>query len=246
MGSYVDVTDATFEEEILRRSQQVPVVVDLWADWCGPCKVLGPIIEKVVAETNGEVVLAKVDTERNPQLSAMFQVQSIPAVHAVRNGRVVDSFVGALPEAAVRAFVDALRPTEEERRIAALVAEGNEASLRMALSVDPDNEAAIVALAELYVAERRNDEALEMLAKIPETPETRRVAALARTGAGSSDGVSADPAGLDGIEAKLEDLLPRVKGDDDARQEFVDLLEVMGPDDPRTAEYRRLLTKQLY
>lgn len=236
-ATYVDVTDATFEEEILRRSEQVPVVVDLWAEWCGPCKVLGPIIEKVVAETNGEVVLAKVDTETNPQLAAMFQVQSIPAVHAVRNGRVINSFVGALPEEQVRAFVDTLRPSEDQRRVASLIAEGNEASLRMALSADPANEAAIVALAELYVGEKRFDEALELLAKIPETAETRRVAALARTG---------DVVPDDGVAEKLDALLERVKGDDEARQEFVDLLEVMGPNDPRTADYRRRLTKILF
>jgi putative thioredoxin len=237
MATYVDVTDATFEEEILRRSEQVPVVVDLWAEWCGPCKVLGPIIEKVVAETNGEVVLAKVDTETNPHLAAMFQVQSIPAVHAVVDGRVVNSFVGALPEEQVRAFVDSLRPTEDQRRLTALIAEGNEASLRMALSVDPANETAIVALAELYVRESRAEEALELLAKIPETAETRRVAALARTGSTPID---------DGVDEKLDALLERVKDDDDARQEFLDLLEVMGPDDPRTAGYRKRLTQRLF
>jgi putative thioredoxin len=246
MASYVDVTDATFEEEIIRRSEQVPVVVDLWAEWCGPCRTLGPIIEKVVGETDGEVVLVKVDTDANPQLTQMFQVQGIPAVHAVRHGRVVASFVGAQPEAQVRAFVDALRPTDEERKVATLIAEGNEASLKMALSIEPANERAIVALAERYVAEKRNDEALDLLAKIPETGETRRVAALARTGAGGADGVSADPAALDGIEAKLDDLLTRVKGDDEARQEFIDLLEVLGPDDPRTADYRRRLTQLLF
>ena len=102
MAAYIDVTDATAEAEILRRSDQVPVVVDLWAPWCNPCRVLGPIIEKVIAETDGEVVLVKVNTDENPQLSQMFQVQGIPAVHAVRNGRVVSSFVGAQPEAEMR------------------------------------------------------------------------------------------------------------------------------------------------
>jgi len=246
MASYVDVTDATFEEEILGRSHQVPVVVDLWAPWCGPCRTLGPIIEQVVAETAGEVVLVKVNTDENPRLTEVFQVQGIPAVHAVRDGRVVASFVGAQPEAQVRSFVDALRPSDEERQVAALIAEGNEASLRLALSVDPDNESAIVALAELYVGEKRNDEALELLAKIPETAEARRVAALARTGAAAGDGVTPDPAALDGGEAKLDDRLGRVKDDDEARQAFVDLLEVMGPDDPRTGDYRRKLTQRLF
>src|SRR3546814_11686380 len=93
----IDVTDATFATDVVERSKSVPVVVDLWAEWCGPCKTLGPIIEKVIAETDGKVVLAKVDVDTNPQVANAFQVQGIPAVHAVRDGRVVDSFVGAQP-----------------------------------------------------------------------------------------------------------------------------------------------------
>lgn len=241
MASYTDVTDATAEEHILRRSEEVPVVVDLWAPWCGPCRTLGPIIEQVVAETNGEVVLVKVNTDENPRLTEMFQVQGIPAVHAVRNGKVVASFVGAQPEARVREFVDALRPTAAEREIAALLEAGDEASLARVLDLQPDHAGAIVALSELHVGNGRFDDALELLARIPESAETRRVAALARTGAGAVD----DPA-LNGIEARLDDLLTRVKTDDDARQQFVDLLEVMGADDPRTGEYRRALSRRLF
>src|SRR5215211_3876687 len=96
-----DVTDATFQRDVLDRSAEVPVVVDLWAEWCGPCRTLGPIIERVVGETGGEVELAKVDVDHNPQVSAAFAVQSIPAVFAIHKGKVVDSFVGALPEPAV-------------------------------------------------------------------------------------------------------------------------------------------------
>ena len=242
MATYTDVTDATAEAEILRRSDELPVVVDLWAPWCGPCKTLGPIIEQVVAETNGEVALVKVNTDENPQLAQMFQVQGIPAVHAVRNGQVVASFVGAQPEAKVRAFVDALRPTDADKATAALLEAGDEASLLQVLEGRPDHAEAIVALAELYVHDGRADEALAVLARIPETAETRRVAAMARTGI---EDVADDPA-LEGIEGKLDELLTRVKGDDDARQEFVDLLEVLGPNDPRTADYRRALSRQLF
>ena len=91
MATYTDVTDATAAAEILQRSDELPVVVDLWAPWCGPCQTLGPIIEAVVAGTNGEVALVKVNTDENPQLAEMFKVQGIPAVHAVRNGQVVAS-----------------------------------------------------------------------------------------------------------------------------------------------------------
>jgi len=246
MSSYVDVTDATAEEEIIRRSDEVTVIVDLWAPWCGPCRSLGPIIESVVEEADGEVALVKVNVDENPALSQMFQVQSIPAVHAVRSGRVVGSFIGAQGEDYVRDFVDRFRPSEDERRIAALLAEGDEAALTRALELDPDNERAIVALAELYVGEKRNDEALALLAKIPETGEVRRVAALARTGADPGDGLDPANGALDGVEEKLDGLLPTVRTDEAARQAFVDLLEVMGPEDPRTAEYRKKLTRALF
>src|SRR6188508_175792 len=114
---HVDVTDATFQAEVIDKSMTVPVVVDLWAPWCGPCKTLGPIIEKVIDETDGKVVLAKVNVDENPQVSRAFQVQSIPAVYALKDGKVVDGFIGAQPESAVRTFVQSLLPTEEENEI---------------------------------------------------------------------------------------------------------------------------------
>jgi putative thioredoxin len=242
----IDVTDATFQTEVLERSQTTPVVVDLWAPWCGPCRTLGPIIESVVDETQGKVVLAKVNVDENPQVSAAFRVQGIPAVYALSGGKVVDGFVGAQPEPTVREFVSRLLPSEDELEIERLVAKGDEQSLRQALELKADHHDAIVGLAEL-LADRRSDgdldEALGLLERIPETPETRRVGALIRTGAASSDG---DGAATDEITSKLDALLDRVKADDEARQEFVDLLEVLGPDDPRTADYRRQLTARLY
>lgn len=241
----VDVSEATFEQEILERSDTVPVVVDLWAEWCGPCKTLGPIIEQVIDETDGQVVLAKVDVDANPRLAEMFQVQGIPAVHAVYQRKVVASFVGAQPEARVRQFVQALLPSEDEQLVAALIDAGDEVALRQALAAVPGHPEATVKLAELLVGEGRHDEALAELAKVPETAETRRVAALARTHLDPGE-VAADDGPLAGVEAKLDELLGRVKGDDDARQEFLDLLELMGPDDPRTGEYRRALSRQLF
>lgn len=236
----IDVTDATFATEVVERSKQVPVVVDLWADWCGPCKQLTPILEKVVDETGGKVVLAKVDVDVNRQVAAAFQVQGIPAVFALRDGQVVDTFVGAQPEANVRAFVERLLPAEEEDAVGKLVAAGDEASLRAALDLDPGHEGAVVGLAELLVrrgGEEDVAEALTLLERIPESAETRRVAALARVGA--------DTAATD-VTAELDGLLDRVKDDDDARQRYIDLLEVLGADDPRTAGYRKQLTSRLF
>jgi putative thioredoxin len=233
-----DVTDATFEQEVLERSVAVPVVVDLWAPWCGPCRALGPILEKVVDATDGAVELVKVNVDENPRVSSAFQVQSIPAVFAVRDRQIVDTFIGALPEAQVAEFVARLAPAPSEAD--QLVAAGDEASLRRALELEPGHPAAIVALARRLVANGSPDEALELLARIPETPESRVVAAEARLAVQKVD----IPA--DGAEALLDALLPRVKDDEDARQEFVDLLETLGPDDPRTARYRKALAARLF
>ena len=231
-----DVTDATFERDVLQRSHSVPVVVDLWATWCGPCHTLGPILDRVVEETAGRVELVKVDIDANPMVTQAFRVQSIPSVFAVSGGKVVDSFVGALPEHRVREWVSGLAPSASEADL--LVQAGDEASLRKALELDPDHEEAVVALAELLVQRGEGEEALAVLGRIPETAETRRVAALARVGEGGS--APDDPT------VELDALLDRVKGDEDARQRFLDLLELLGPDDPRTAQYRKALTARLY
>jgi putative thioredoxin len=231
----IDVTDATFESEVLARSETTPVVVDLWAPWCGPCKQLGPLLERVIEATGGAVVLAKVNVDENPGVAQAFQVQSIPAVFAVQGRSVVDGFVGAQGEAAVTAFVDALQPTEDERVLSELVGRGDEASLRQALELDPGFEPAVLALAQLLVDSARGEEALALLARVPDSAESRHIAAQART-----------PVPDDGYEATLDALLERVKDDDEARQEFVDLLELMGPTDPRAAAYRKKLTSRLF
>jgi len=234
----LDVTDATFESEVLTRSDQVPVIVDLWAPWCGPCKTLTPILERVVEAAGDEIRLVKVNVDENPQIAASFQVQSIPAVYAVRDRQVVDGFIGALPEPAVAEFVARLGkvPSEADQ----LVAKGDEASLRQALELEPDHPGAVVALAEQLVDRGQPEEALALLARVPDTPDVRRVAALARLG-----GEGAVSSG-DDVESRLDALLERVKTDAEARQEFIDLLEAMGPDDPRTARYRKALTARLY
>ncbi len=200
-----DVTDATFATDVVERSNTVPVIVDLWAEWCGPCKTLGPILEKVVGETQGLVELAKVDVEANPQVSQAFQVQSIPAVYAMKDGAVIDGFVGALPEAEVVAFIQRVL----------------DASTGGAGSAGSDDEAA--ADVEPTISEPGD---------VAPEPEP------------AAPALSADEA--DAIEAKLIELLPQVKGDDDAREKFVALLDELGADDPRTNTYRRKLATALF
>ena len=237
---YVDVTDATFQTEVVERSASVTVVIDLWAPWCGPCRTLGPIIEKVVDATGGEVILAKVNVDDNPRIGQAFQVQSIPAVFAVKDGKIADSFIGALPEAQVKAWVAKLVPPKRPADV--LVEEGiatnDEAKLRAALDLEPGHVQGVVALAELLVADGRADEALQLLARIPETADVQRVAAEARLAAGP-DAVHDDAV------AELESLLLSVKSDEAAKQRYLDVLAVMG-DDPRVPALRRRLTAQLF
>lgn len=232
----IDVTDASFEVDVIERSKTTPVVVDLWATWCGPCQTLGPILERVIGATDGKVVLAKVDVDQNPAISQAFQVQSIPAVYAMVDGKVADGFTGAQGETEVREFVSRLLPSAQEDAVAQLLARGDEESLRMILQAEPANEDAIVALAELLIDQGDNDEALALLGRIPESDRTRPVAARARVGDQPDDD----------HDATLTALLGHVKDDDEARQQFVDILELMGAHDPRTADYRRQLTARLF
>lgn len=237
----VVATDATFEDLVVKRSAEVPVVVDLWATWCGPCVTLGPILERVVAATDGAVELVKVDVDANPAVSASFRVQSIPAVFAIRDGAVVDQFLGAQPEAVVQAFVDRLAPARSEADLLADegAATGDEAILRRALDLQSDHPVAVPALAGVLIARGDPEGALALLGRVPETAEIRRLLAEARL-AERTDVATAD------VDTLLDGLLDRVKDDPDARQEFLDLLETLGPDDPRTLSYRKALSARLF
>src|ERR1700683_4286725 len=170
----MDVTDQTFQADVVDRSATVPVIVDLWAPWCGPCKTLGPMLEKAVADTGGAVELAKVNVDDNPAVAQAFQVQSIPAVFALRDGQVVDQFIGAVPEAQITAFVQGLAPAPSEADT--LVVTGDEASLRRALELEPDHAGATVGLARTLIDRGDTADALALLQRLPET-ETGRVLA---------------------------------------------------------------------
>ena len=239
MTGVIDGTDATFEQDVLVRSEQVPVVVDLWAPWCGPCRTLGPILEKVVEARDGSVELVKVNVDENPRISATFQVQSIPAVFALRDRQVVDAFVGAVPEAQIAEFVDRLAPAPSEADT--LVAAGDELSLRRALELQPDHPGAVTAMARHPVGSQG---ARGGVAAPCPHPRDARGAPAGRRGTPGGGGRR-------GPRRRRRTCCSTpswraVKDDEAARQEFLDLLETLGPEDPRTAPYRKALAARLF
>src|SRR5918997_6232619 len=155
----VQVTDADFEQQVLERSREVPVLVDFWADWCRPCHMLAPVIERAVDAHPGKVELAKLDTDSNQATAARYGVRGLPTVKAFRNGEVVDEFTGAQPPAMVERFVAGLVPSEADE----LVESGDEQSLRRALEADPSHGVARRELARVLIARGETDEALALL-----------------------------------------------------------------------------------
>lgn len=270
----IDVDTASFENEVLARSHEVPVVVDFWAAWCGPCRTLSPILEQAVAARNGEVVLAKVDVDRNQQLAATFRVQGIPAVKAFKNGAIVSEFTGAQPAAAVESFLDALAPTEAEKAVAAARAALPDdpdtalSHLETVLAADPQHREAAVLMAELVLPDDP-ERALDLVKPHRPLPDAEAVATRAELAlaGGDADALAAqvDADDTDG-EARLKlarlraadgdyaaaiDLLleaVRLGGDtrDAAREQLVSLFNVLGDDHELVRAARPRLASALF
>jgi putative thioredoxin len=245
----MDVTELDFQTAVLDRSHTVPVVVDFWAEWCGPCRQLGPVIERAVTARSGQVELAKVDVDASPRLAQTYGIQGIPAVKAFRDGRVVDEFVGVQPPAAVEQFLDRLVPSEAD----GLIAAGDEESLRRAVQLEPSRPEAAVPLAQLLYAQGDSDGALSLLREVPGSFAADGLSARIRLQTGEQ-GSELAPAftALDSgdHEQALEFLigaLPSADGArDDIRRVVVGILDELGVEHPLARESRRRLAAALY
>jgi putative thioredoxin len=245
----VDVSEENFQTAVIERSRTVPVVVDFWAEWCGPCRQLGPVLERAIEARAGKVELAKLDTDANPNLARSYGIQGIPAVKAFRDGEVVSEFVGVQPPPAIEQFLDALVPSEAD----ALVAQGDEESLRRAVELEPARADAAVPLARILHSRGDPAGALTLLHEVPGSFAADALASrIELEAADTAPEISQAFEALDAGNTKralelLIESLPSADGTrDDIRRVVVGILDVLGVEDPLAREFRRRLASALY
>lgn len=255
----VEVTDADFAESVVEESKRRPVVVDLWASWCGPCRTLGPILEKAAEDRGGRFLLAKLDVDANPYTAGQFGVQSIPTVVAFRDGQPVSHFIGAYPEEWVNDWVDELLPSEADLTAAEALQEERsgdvtdaEQGYRDALTTDPDNRTAKLGLGRILAERGDVDEARELLAPLQPDPEAERVLAEMRVAEWAELDEMSTLASGKRLAAQgnwreaLDAMLGALPDDPGAREAMLNVFAVLGDEDQLAGEYRRKLASALF
>jgi putative thioredoxin len=244
----MDVTESNFEVAVLERSQTLPVVVDFWADWCAPCRQLGPILEREVSKRAGRLELVKLDVDSNQALSRSYGIQGIPAVKAFHKGRVTAEFVGVQPAAAVARFLDSLLPSEAEL----LAQNGDEESLRAALTLEPGHADAAIRHARILHRRGEDEAALEVLSHVHGSFAADGLAARVRLERSATADLSRAFTALDAgdneqaLDVLIKAITPARSGRDEIRRVVVGILDELGLDDPLVTRSRTRLASALY
>ncbi len=262
----IEVNDQNFGTAVLQESHQRPVVVDFWAEWCQPCRMIGPVLERLAGEYQGQFLLGKLDVDHNPQVASAFRIQSIPAVKAFRDGRLANEFIGAVPEQSIRAFLKTLLPSEAD--VLTMQAEQAEQQgrdqeaeslYRKAQALDPRHEPSALGLGRLAAVRGDLQQAREMLSPLRPHPEAERLLSaieISEWGTPGANGegplAAAERAAAEGrFQEALDVFLAAVQNGRDeekqeAREAMLKVFSVLGDADPLTQQYRRRLAALLF